>query len=51
MVILMGCSTPDDVDKFAKICCSVALAGELSIGAAIAEKHFSSAYKTLGRKS
>ena len=47
---LIGCSTPEDVDKFAEICCSVALAGELSIGAAIAEKHFSSAHKTLGRK-
>ena len=47
---LMGCSTPDDVDKFAEICCAVALAGELSIGAAIAEGHFASAHKKLGRK-
>jgi len=47
---LIGCSTPDDVDKFAEICCAVALAGELSIGAAIAEQHFSTAHKTLGRK-
>ena len=47
---LIGCSTPDDVDKFAEICCAVALAGELSIGAAIAEHHFTSAHKTLGRK-
>jgi len=47
---LMGCPSPDDVDKFAEICCAVALAGELSIGAAIAEQHFSSAHKILGRK-
>ena len=47
---VVGCSAPEDVDKFAEICCSVALAGELSIGAAIAEKHFSSAHKALGRK-
>ena len=47
---LLGCSTPDDVDKFAEICCAVALAGELSIGAAIAEQHFASAHKSLGRK-
>jgi hydroxymethylglutaryl-CoA reductase (NADPH) len=47
---LMDCSAPEDVDKFAEICCSVALAGELSIGAAIAEGHFVSAHKSHGRK-
>jgi len=47
---IIGCSAPDDADKFAEICCSVALAGELSIGAAIAEQHFAKAHKTLGRK-
>jgi len=47
---LIGCSTPDDADKFAEVCCAVAMAGELSIGAAIAEDHFASAHKALGRK-
>ncbi len=47
---LMGCGTPKDVNKFAEICCAVALAGELSIGSAIAEGHFASAHKILGRK-
>lgn len=47
---LMGCSAPEDVNKFAEICCAVALAGELSIGAAIAEQHFSSAHQNYGRK-
>ncbi len=47
---LIGCNTPDDIDKFAEICCAVALAGELSIGAAIAEQHFAKAHKVLGRK-
>jgi len=47
---LIGCPSPADVNKFAEICCAVALAGELSIGAAIAAQHFSSAHKTLGRK-
>lgn len=47
---LMDCSTPEDVRKFAEICCAVALAGELSIGAAIAEGHFAAAHKAHGRK-
>lgn len=47
---LMDCSSPADVDKFAEICCSVALAGELSIGAAIAGGSFASAHKAHGRK-
>lgn len=47
---LMDCGTPDDAGKFAELCCAVALAGELSIGAAIAEGHFVSAHKAHGRK-
>jgi len=47
---LMDCGSAEDVNKFAEICCSVALAGELSIGAAIAEGHFTSAHKRHGRK-
>lgn len=47
---LMDCSRPEDVGKFAEICCAVALAGELSIGAAIAEGHFAAAHKAHGRK-
>ena len=47
---LMDCSTPEDVGKFAEICCAVALAGELSIGAAIAEGHFTAAHQAHGRK-
>ena len=48
---LMDCSAPEDVGKFAEVCCAVALAGELSIGAAIAEGHFASAHQVHGRKS
>lgn len=47
---MMDCSTADDVGKFAEVCCAVALAGELSIGAAIAEGHFAAAHKAYGRK-
>lgn len=47
---IMDCSGPDDVGKFAEICCAVALAGELSIGAAIAEGHFAAAHQVFGRK-
>jgi hydroxymethylglutaryl-CoA reductase (NADPH) len=47
---LMDCSAPEDVGKFAEICCAVALAGELSIGAAIAEGHFAAAHQAFGRK-
>jgi len=47
---LMGCGKPEDVEKFAEVCCAVALAGELSIGAAIAEGHFAQAHQTFGRK-
>lgn len=47
---LMDCSTSADVGKFAEVCCAVALAGELSIGAAIAEGHFAAAHQAHGRK-
>ena len=47
---LMNCSRPEDVGKFAEVCCAVALAGELSIGAAIAEGHFAQAHQNHGRK-
>ena len=47
---LMDCSRPEDVGKFAEVCCAVALAGELSIGAAIAEGHFAAAHQAFGRK-
>lgn len=47
---LMNCSRPEDVEKFAEVCCAVALAGELSIGAAIAEGHFVQAHRNHGRK-
>jgi len=47
---LMDCSRPEDVGKFAELCCAVALAGELSIGAAIAEGHFAAAHQAHGRK-
>jgi len=47
---LLDCSRPEDIGKYAEVCCAVALAGELSIGAAIAEGHFASAHQALGRK-
>ncbi len=47
---LMDCSTPEDAGKLAEICGAVALAGELSIGAAIAEGHFATAHQAYGRK-
>lgn len=47
---IMDCSTAEDVGKFAEVCCAVALAGELSIGAAIAEGHFAAAHQMYGRK-
>jgi len=48
---LMDCSKPEDIGKFAEVCCAAALAGELSIGAAIAEGHFASAHQKHGRKN
>ncbi len=46
---LMDCAGAGNAKKFAEICCALALAGELSIAAAIASGHFVSAHKTLGR--
>ncbi len=47
---LMGCSRPEDAIKFAEVCCATALAGELSIGAAITAGHFTQAHQQLGRR-
>jgi len=46
---LMDCYGTGKAKKFAEICCALALAGELSIAAAIASGHFVSAHKSLGR--
>lgn len=48
---LMGCSRPEDAAKFAEVCCATALAGELSIGAAITAGQFAQAHQQLGRKT
>ena len=47
---IMNCKGVNKAQKFAEICCATALAGELSIAAAIAEDHFTRAHKALGRK-
>lgn len=46
---MMDCYGAGNAKKFAEICCALALAGELSIAAAIASGHFVSAHKSLGR--
>lgn len=46
---LIDCYGTGKAKKFAEICCALALAGELSIAAAIASGHFVSAHKSLGR--
>lgn len=48
---LLGCKGPGTANKFAEICASMVMAGELSIISALAEGHFTQAHKTLGRKS
>jgi len=48
---ILDCNGSEHAIKFARICCATALAGELSIAAAIAEGHFTSAHRSLGRKS
>ncbi|MDH5367648.1 MAG: hydroxymethylglutaryl-CoA reductase [Cyclobacteriaceae bacterium] len=48
---MMDCAGEGKARKFAEICCAVSLAGEISIAAAMAANHFTSAHKTLGRKS
>jgi len=46
---IMDCKGPEKANLFAELCCATALAGELSIAAAIAEGHFTEAHKSLGR--
>lgn len=48
---IMNCVGENSALKLTEICGALALAGELSIAAAIAEGHFAKAHKTLGRKS
>lgn len=47
---MMGCFGEGNAQKFSEICCSVALAGEVSIAAAMSVDHFTSAHESLGRK-
>lgn len=47
---LMDCAGPGKARKFAEICGALALAGELSIAAALSAGHFSAAHKKFGRK-
>lgn len=48
---ILGCFGNGGAKKFAEICGAVALAGELSIAAAITEGHFVEAHQVLGRKT
>jgi len=47
---LLDCHGIGKARKFSEICCAVALAGELSIAAAMSVDHFTSAHEKLGRK-
>jgi len=47
---MLKCSGAGNANKFAEICCAVKLAEEISIVAAMAANHFSSAHQKLGRK-
>ncbi len=47
---IMDCAGSGKAKKFAEIACAIALAGELSIAAAISCDHFVSAHEKLGRK-
>lgn len=47
---MMHCFGEGKAIKFAEICCAVALAGEISIAAAMSADHFAQAHKSLGRK-
>jgi hydroxymethylglutaryl-CoA reductase (NADPH) len=47
---LMDCYGTGKARKFAEICGALALAGELSIAAALSAGHFSAAHKKFGRK-
>jgi len=46
---IMDCAGSGKAKKFAEICGALLLCGELSIAAAIAEGHFTSAHQKLGR--
>lgn len=46
---MLDCYGNGKATKFAEICCAVALAGELSIVAAMSVDHFTRAHKKLGR--
>jgi hydroxymethylglutaryl-CoA reductase (NADPH) len=48
---LMGCYGTGNARKFADVCGALALAGELSIAAALSAGHFSQAHKKFGRKT
>lgn len=47
---MMDCDGVGKAVKFAEICAAVVLCGEVSIAAALAEGHFTSAHQKLGRK-
>ncbi|MDH4091939.1 MAG: hydroxymethylglutaryl-CoA reductase [Cyclobacteriaceae bacterium] len=47
---MLGCAGLGKAKKFAEICCAVALAGEISIAAAMTADHFTRSHKKLGRK-
>ncbi|MFL5754493.1 MAG: 3-hydroxy-3-methylglutaryl-CoA reductase, partial [Bacteroidia bacterium] len=47
---LLDCYGTGKARKFAEICGALALAGELSIAAALSAGHFSAAHKKFGRK-
>lgn len=48
---MIGCSGPGSARKFAEVCGAVALAGELSIAAALASGQFSKAHKLFRKKA
>lgn len=48
---MIGCAGAGTSKKFAEICGSLALAGELSIAAALSAGHFTNAHQQLGRKN
>ena len=47
---MLGCYGTGNARKFAEVCCAVALAGEISIAAAISADQFTKAHKIMGRK-
>ena len=47
---MLDCSGANKANKFAEICCAVALAGEISIASAMSADHFTKAHQYLGRK-